>query len=197
MKIRKTFKFETAHIVRNCTSQRCSNSIHGHSVLLEVFFTSDKLDNGQMIMDFGLMKNNIKDIIDSFDHATVVWDKDIEFLDVVKKISDRYIITPVNTSAEAQSILIFKIIDEMLKHTQFNNGEGLVQVESVRYHETTTGYAEAERLDLKMLNFDLKDIIFSNQIKSEWKDPEMWDKLLSAIETGEKIFKNPVILQQV
>ncbi|MBP8064536.1 MAG: 6-carboxytetrahydropterin synthase QueD, partial [Acinetobacter sp.] len=31
MIIRKLFKFENAHVVRNCTSDRCKRSIHGHS----------------------------------------------------------------------------------------------------------------------------------------------------------------------
>lgn len=46
MIIRKQFKFEGAHIVRNCTSQRCRENIHGHSYIVEVFITSDKLDHG-------------------------------------------------------------------------------------------------------------------------------------------------------
>jgi len=197
MKIRKLFKYENAHIVRNCTSERCSHSIHGHSYIIEVVLKGNKLDNGMMIYDFGLMKGTIKDIIDSFDHAITVWNKDEELVNVAKNYSDRHIILPMSSSAEAQSILLFKIIKEILKHTEMNNGEGKVKVHKVRVHETATGWAEAKKKDLELIDFDLKDIIFSNQIKSEWKDPEMWDKLLSAIETGEKIFKNPVIPQQV
>ena len=52
MLIRKQFKFEGAHIVRNCSSQRCRENIHGHSYIVEVFITSDKLDDGYMVMDF-------------------------------------------------------------------------------------------------------------------------------------------------
>lgn len=47
MLIRKKYTFEGAHIVRNCSSDRCKKSIHGHSYIVEVLFTSDKLDNGQ------------------------------------------------------------------------------------------------------------------------------------------------------
>ena len=60
MIIRKKFKFEGAHIVRNCSTKRCKTSIHGHSYKVEVFFTSNKLDNGFMILDFGLTKKHIK-----------------------------------------------------------------------------------------------------------------------------------------
>jgi 6-pyruvoyl tetrahydropterin synthase/QueD family protein len=69
MLIRKLFRFENAHIVRNCSSDRCSRSIHGHSYQVEILLEAHALDNGQMIYDFGLLKGHIKDLIDSFDHA--------------------------------------------------------------------------------------------------------------------------------
>jgi len=194
MIIRKLFKYENAHIVRNCSSERCSHSIHGHGFLVELFFTADKLDNGMMIMDFGLMKGNIKDIIDSFDHALTVWDKDKDLVEIAKKSSDRYVILPMSSSAEAQAILFFKIIKKMLKKTKFNNGEKNVRLVSVRIHETDTGYAEAFEEDLKLIDFKLKDIEFSEQIKREWKDSKMWDKLLSK---KKYVFKNSKIKQQV
>ena len=36
MLIRKLYGFENAHIVRNCSSDRCRRSIHGHSYKVEV-----------------------------------------------------------------------------------------------------------------------------------------------------------------
>jgi hypothetical protein len=61
--IRKLFKFENAHIVRGCSTQRCSFNIHGHSYKVEVLLESDYLDNGDMVYDFGLIKLRIKDLI--------------------------------------------------------------------------------------------------------------------------------------
>ena len=65
MRIRKEFRVESAHIVRNCTSHRCSHSIHGHSAVIELIFEGDRLDNAGMLYDFGLMKGSIKEFIDS------------------------------------------------------------------------------------------------------------------------------------
>ena len=76
MLIRKLFKFENAHIVRNCTSDRCKRSIHGHSYKVELLLKASKLDHGQMVYDFGLLKGVIKDIFDSFDHAICFWQHD-------------------------------------------------------------------------------------------------------------------------
>lgn len=52
MLIRKLFKFENAHVVRNCTSDRCKRSIHGHSYKVELLLKASKLDHGQMVYDF-------------------------------------------------------------------------------------------------------------------------------------------------
>jgi 6-pyruvoyltetrahydropterin/6-carboxytetrahydropterin synthase len=189
--------------VRNCSSIRCKKSIHGHSYVVEVFFTSKGLDNGQMVMDFGLMKGNIKDFVDSFDHAYSMWDKeDQEFKGFMLKNSERHITMPVSPSAEAYALMMLYVIDKMIDATEFNNGEVDVEVSSVRVAETVTGYAEAFRSDLNQNNFKhepfkLEDIYFSDGIKSEWKDPEMYDKLIAAEKSGKKCFVNEIVEQQV
>ncbi|MDC0610320.1 6-carboxytetrahydropterin synthase [Vibrio sp.] len=198
MIIRKLFKFEGAHIVRNCSSERCKKSIHGHSYTVEIFVKSQGFDNGMMVMDFGLMKDNMKDFIDGFDHAYSMWNKESdEFQTFMKNHSDRWIEMPVSPSAEAYSLMFFKVLDEMIKATEFNNGEKNVELHSVRVHETATGYAESFRDDLDWINFELKDIVLSEGIKAEFKDPQMFDKLIQASINGTKCFINPIVDQQV
>ena len=99
---------------------------------------------------------------------------------------------PVSPSAEMYSLMLFYIIDKILKNTQFGNGEKNVKLHSVRVHETETGYAESFREDLKYWNFSLENIIFSQQIKDEWSDSEMYDKLIKGIK-----FINPIPKQQI
>ncbi len=182
MIIRKLFKFENAHIVRKCTSNRCKNSIHGHSYKVEVLFESNFLDNAQMVYDFGLMKGKIKDIIDSFDHATTFWkEDDMEYINAIKKFSQRWVALPVNPSAEQYSRVIFLMVEKILQQTKMKNGEEGIKVYSIIVHETDTGYAQCFRKDAyneNMGKIDLKEIEFSEQIKKEWQDPLMWDKLL-------------------
>ena len=62
MIIRKKYTFNNGHIVRNCSSERCKFSIHAHTYSVEFFFTSNGLDNGSMVIDFGLLKNKINKI---------------------------------------------------------------------------------------------------------------------------------------
>ncbi|HNA19994.1 MAG TPA: 6-carboxytetrahydropterin synthase [Agitococcus sp.] len=196
MLIRKLFRFENAHIVRNCTSQRCSRSIHGHSYQVEVILEAHALDHGQMVYDFGLLKGHIKDLIDSFDHAIAFWDKDdAEYISYCQKFSQRWISMPVSPSAEQFSRLIFVLVDAVLKQTVMQNGEADVALNSVIVHETQTGYAQAFREDInnpRMGLIKLEDIIFSPQVCHEWTDPEMYEKL----KNGEK-FVNPTITLQV
>jgi len=190
MIIRKLFKFENAHIVRNCTSNRCKNSIHGHSYKVEVLFESEYLDHGQMVYDFGLMKGTIKDLIDSFDHAITFWkNDDMDYIKAVKRFSQRWVSLPVNPSAEQYSRVIFLMVDKILNQTKMVNGEREIKVHSVIVHETDTGYAQGFRKDAyseNMGKIDLREIEFSEQIKKEWKDPLMWEKLLKG-----SLFVNP------
>ncbi|SMO52635.1 6-pyruvoyltetrahydropterin/6-carboxytetrahydropterin synthase [Saccharicrinis carchari] len=196
MIIRKKFKFEGAHIVRDCSSDRCKKSLHGHSYVVEVFLSSNKLDFGHMIYDFGLTKGTIKDIIDSFDHAYAMWDKESdEFKTFIRNNSERYIEMPVSPSAECFALTLLFLIDKTLQATEFKNGEGKVSVSSVRVHETDTGYAEAFRKDLDWFTFELADVTFSQAVKDEWKDAEMYDKLLMYHkgELDAKPFVNPQV----
>jgi len=115
MIIRKLFKFENAHVVRGCSTVKCRSSIHGHSYEVEVLFQSNFLDNGQMVYDFGLMKQNMKDLIESFDHAIALWSgDDVAFINDMKKHSQRWVELPVSPSAEQFSRVIFLLIDKLL-----------------------------------------------------------------------------------
>ena len=193
MLIRKLFKFENAHIVRDCSTQRCRENIHGHSYKIEVLLRSNYLDNGQMVYDFGLTKRYIKELIDSFDHAITLWDRDDEaYLKAMKAHSHRWIQLPVSPSAEQFSRVIFLIVERVLACTVMQNGEREVILDSIIVHETETGYAQGFAEDahsLLMGEIRLEEIVFSEQVQSEWSDKDLWEKLLN-----QKEMKNPTIV---
>lgn len=190
MIIRKLFKFENAHIVRGCSSQRCRASVHGHSYKIEVLFESDYLDNGQMVYDFGLMKQGMKALIDSFDHSIALWSGDeSQYLEDMKRHSQRWVELPVSPSAEQFSRIIFVMIDKLLGCTQSINGEREVKLNSIIVHETDTGYAQGFREDAysqKMGIIELEKIIFSDGVREEWGDPQLWEKMIA-----NEVFINP------
>ncbi|TKI68706.1 6-carboxytetrahydropterin synthase [Sulfurimonas crateris] len=181
MIIRKLFKFENAHIVRGCSSVKCRSSLHGHSYQVELLFESNFLDNGQMVYDFGLMKQNMKDIIDCFDHSIAIWSGDEEkYIADMQLHSDRWVLLPVSPSAEQFSRVIFVFIDKLLSLTTTINGEREVKLHSVIVHETATGYAQAFREDAYSQNMgeiDLNEIEFSHEIQKSWQDARLFDKI--------------------
>jgi len=183
MLIRKLFKFENAHIVRDCSTRRCSENIHGHSYKVEVLLESNYLDNGQMVYDFGLTKLYIKELIDSFDHAITLWSKDDKkYISDMKLHSNRWVELSVSPSAEQFSRVIYLIVERILVCTTMVNGERDVKLHSIIVHETETGYAQGFKEDAHselMGKIALEDISFSEQVQSEWSDSDLWNKLLN------------------
>lgn len=181
MIIRKLFKFENAHIVRSCSSAKCRSSLHGHSYKVELLFASNFLDNGQMVYDFGLMKQNMKDLIESFDHSIAIWrDDNKEYIDAMKKNSARWVLLPVSPSAEQFSRVIFVMIDKLLELTTTINGEKEVKLYSVIVHETDTGYAQAFREDAYSENMgliNLEEFSFSDEVQNNWRDSDLLNKI--------------------
>lgn len=166
MVIRKLYRIESAHIVRKAVSERCSHSYHGHSGVIEVFLKADHLDNAEMIYDFGAFKRTVGAFVDMFDHSVHLSKKDDpECIDFFKKHNDRYIILPANPSAETYCVLFRDCINEILKKSTFNNGEGHVYCSGVRYHETTTGYAESDESD--PVKYSLSQLTFSKRTLDE------------------------------
>jgi 6-pyruvoyltetrahydropterin/6-carboxytetrahydropterin synthase len=190
MIIRKMFKFENAHIVRGCSTVKCRSSLHGHSYKVELLFSSNFLDNGQMVYDFGLMKQNMKDLIESFDHAIALWNSDEKtYLEAMKQNSERWVELPVSPSAEQFSRVIFVLISKLLSLTSTTNGEKEVKLHSVIVHETDSGYAqcfEEDAYSKEMGDINLNEIVFSKGVLQDFKDPQLFDKILA-----EQQFINP------
>lgn len=192
MIIRKLFKFEGAHIVRNCYTSKCKYNLHGHSFKVEVFLEGNALDRAGMLCDFSVLKNEVKDLIESFDHSYFFWNKESEELQsFIKGNFKRWISLPVSPSAENLSIIFYWFITKIINNTGFANGEGQIKVKAVRVHETDTGYAEASYEDLKLfpeniIDDDLngktsKNFVFSPSIMEDWKNNQILNNLHYAI----------------
>ena len=194
MIITKLFTVESAHIVRNCTSHRCSHSIHGHSAKIELSLESNQLDNAGMVYDFGLMKGTIKEFIDSMDHCYILCGYDNpEFIEFIQKNCDRWIMIPFNPSAEMLSLFVHRFSQIITDNTITNNGEGKIDVYSVKYWETATGSATSSKQDLDNLWNPLweMNIKFSDGVVKDWSND-----LKNIIQKSEKV-SNPIIKQQI
>ncbi|KMZ13421.1 6-carboxytetrahydropterin synthase Queuosine biosynthesis QueD, PTPS-I [Candidatus Burkholderia humilis] len=115
MLIRKLYRFEAAHIVRGCSTRRCSHSIHGYLYRVEVVLAAQALDHGQMVYDFSLLKTDIRELIDGFDHALVMWSEDAtDYREAMQQHSERWVLIPVSPSAEQFARLLFRLVDTAL-----------------------------------------------------------------------------------
>ena len=144
--IRKQFKFEMAHQLHNAFSTACSKQIHGHSYICEVFFSSDKLDETEMVIDFGKVKALINDYINSWDHCLVMPNTmPEEYLTCLAKFNENLKIVSYNPTAERMSRDMYEYITVILTNEgllkSITNPNGMY-LEKVRLHETTTGWAE-------------------------------------------------------
>ena len=138
--IRKKFTFEMAHQLSKAYSAACSDCIHGHSYILELFFSSPVLDRTGMVIDFGEIKTILKSYIDKWDHAIVMHEvMNPEYLVMLQKYNSKIILLEDNPTAEVMTRIIFGDITNLIqKKYQIKN----FKLSKVRLHETTTGYAE-------------------------------------------------------
>lgn len=191
------------HLVRNCSSERCAFSQHGHSAIIEVILSASALDNAGMVYDFGLMKGTIKQFIDSFDHCYVFWNKESEdFKEAIKKMNRRWIEVDFNPTAENLALFFHGWIEYILSKTRKHNNESSdLHVASVIYHETATGYAQTEYDDIDMIFDDdynynhinprLKMSGLSSYIYKDWS--EDLTKIISHMEEVD----NPAPFHQI
>lgn len=147
MKIEKTFKSETSHIVRNAVSSRCAYNSHGHSYQYQVVIEGPVNNDTGMILDFKELKP-IKEFIDKFDHASVLWERESkEFKDFFLKEFKRVIIMKKNCTAECMASLIHKFTQDWLDEAHSLPDFHPYKCVEVRVHETETGCAIADSSD--------------------------------------------------
>ena len=135
MKIAKEFHWEMGHRLPNHKGL-CSN-MHGHSYKMVVVLEGNVLGNG-MIIDFYDLGLIIKPIIDKFDHAFLVYDKDKVLLDFLIKNNMKNVV--VNYYATVENICsdFIKRISSEIKSKKIRN----IKAITVKIFETPNSYAE-------------------------------------------------------
>ena len=166
MLIRKQFKFEACHCVRNCNSERCKKSFHGHSYVVEVFFRASQPTAYGMVIDFGdLKKIGVSKLFDNFDHSWHFWNKEADDVkEFIRNHNQRWIELPFNPTAENYAAFFCAEINTLLQQAKFDGVLDNMDTVccAVRVHETATGYAEADMDDAA--SFDT-NIIYSPETK--------------------------------
>ncbi len=140
IRVTKIFFFESAHAL-HAYDGKCKN-IHGHSYKLSVTVAGETLDdalhvkNG-MVMDFGDLKRIVKkEIVDVFDHATILnaRSSDAEVGKFLQKKGHKLLLVDYQPTSE---MMLLDFANRLKKEMP----EG-VKLHSLRLYETATSYAE-------------------------------------------------------
>jgi len=155
MIIRKLFKAEIAHRVKDAYTVRCQG-LHGHSYIFELFFQGVSQDKAQMLIDFSLIKEMFSPYIDAFDHSLLIWEEDKSLVELAHQLNPRHVIVPYNPTAE-----------QMSRHLYYLALSIKLPIHKVIIHETQTGYSEFSGDDDILI--DLKRVKYSKEITKGWK----------------------------
>jgi 6-pyruvoyltetrahydropterin/6-carboxytetrahydropterin synthase len=138
VRVTKRFHFEMAHALR-CHDGLCAN-IHGHSYVLDVTLAGvprkepDHPKDG-MVIDFAELKKLVNTaVIDRYDHALVLHEKDRGQASSGHELFGRTLFTPWQPSCENVLLDIVERLQQALA------GKGVLH--AVRLQETATSWAE-------------------------------------------------------
>ncbi|MDX9800201.1 MAG: 6-carboxytetrahydropterin synthase QueD [Spirochaetia bacterium] len=67
--VRAEDSFAAAHYLKNYHG-KCEN-LHGHNYKVRVYVKGRELDPGGMLLDFGILKKMLKNILEEFDHKNL------------------------------------------------------------------------------------------------------------------------------
>ena len=131
--IKKRFKFEYAHRLFTMPEGHQCRNIHGHSAVVKVtIWVEDisKMENPNMIIDFGKLKEFQEQLNEHFDHALILHEDD-PIYDAVKDHICKLIKMPfkLDVTAENMAYLFANSINEICKSHKINTGHIQVEVD--------------------------------------------------------------------
>jgi 6-pyruvoyltetrahydropterin/6-carboxytetrahydropterin synthase len=144
MRITRRLEFDAGHRIPDHRSQ-CRH-LHGHRYAMEITLSGDVIEkagdsaNG-MVMDFGDIKTiALREVVDQWDHAFLVYEKDTEIVLLLEKIADhRTVLLDVVPTAENLATVAFRKLEPHYQHAYGNN----LKLERVRLYETPNCWADA------------------------------------------------------
>jgi len=142
LEVKEKFNFDYAHFLSNYDG-KCYN-IHGHTAKVSVEIHGSPGKDG-FVIDFGIIKSEIKNIIDEYDHkilvsANCVESYDDEFVNIkygknyMKLERDMVVITGSEPTVEYISRRILYLLINVLKKKEYKNIEGISVIISEGEH---------------------------------------------------------------
>ena len=120
MEITTRMEFDSGHRIPNHKSS-CKN-LHGHRYAIEVTLKGDIIDKENdsdygMVMDFKEAKELIRQtIVDPWDHAFIVFERDLEVINFLKSLNDhKTVVLKKVPTAENMALIALKILKDNFK----------------------------------------------------------------------------------
>jgi len=143
-RICKSFEFSAAHMLSSSWTEKCQK-IHGHNYRVEVVLSSSELNKDGMVLDFGKLKQAMKELIAQFDHSYIVSANDLQpEQDNVKKS-----VVMGNPTSENIARTIYarlnKIIQQEFAAEREKSSNGYmrtVEIDRIRVYETPNSWSE-------------------------------------------------------
>jgi len=134
MKIGKEFAWEMGHRLR-FHDGKCKN-LHGHSYKSVIEFEGNEDQNG-FVIDFFIVDDMIKNIIEELDHSFLVSGQDQELIDVLSKLNSKIVL--IDSEPTSENICKYFL----LKIKKLNLPANIQKVK-IKVCETIDVYAELE-----------------------------------------------------
>ncbi len=145
-RICKTVEVESGHMLSkhpdNCRFP------HGHSRTVEIVLEAQELDRNDMVCDFAVIKDGIRDFVRRYDHAMCINTADPKFAAMKELYGDRVIaFTNVDPTTEILARTLFDAVKAGLAEYACAAGTKCplapgVRLVRVRAWETSTSWAE-------------------------------------------------------
>ena len=129
--LEKEVTFEAAHRLGMGYIGKCNN-IHGHSWKVKIGVECEYLDMRDMGVDFAELKTVLKEIENEYDHTTILYEHDTEFVSLLQGKTALVLI-----GANPTSEVIARLIFERIEYNSLFNSEG-VKLKYVIVEETCT-----------------------------------------------------------
>ena len=144
MEITTRLEFDAGHRIPHHNSQ-CRN-LHGHRYVIEITLGGDIIKKEQtsengMVMDFSDVKRIAREsVVDVWDHAFLVYEKDGVVLDFLNTLPDhKTVIFKEVPTAENMAAEAFRILQDKYQDTYGNH----LKLMRVRLYETPNSWADA------------------------------------------------------
>ncbi len=189
--VTKEFTFDAAHRLALPYESKCK-SVHGHTFKVLITLGATELNNDGMVLDFTILKDLMKPIINLLDHAYISSNEKDSIIQ--KTATSKYFVLPeylTNPTSENLARFIYiRLIDRLEKE----NLE--IIVKKVTIYETPTSYAtyypekeiHYKKEETQLQNKDDKIVI-------SWERYNKYvDNMVSYLKTLEAVKNNKIVL---